>query len=74
MTQIICPTRPLEEFVLDVYWEGFLLDVQQQLLFCYWTSIRISKAELTVHWVDSSKRRNDAKNLTLLNNVETFIK
>ena len=26
------------------------------------------------NWVDSSKLRNDAKNLTLLNNVETFIK
>ena len=26
------------------------------------------------NWVDSSKCRNDAKNLTLLNNVETFIK
>ena len=26
------------------------------------------------NWVDSSKRRNDAKNLTLLNNVKTFIK
>ena len=25
-------------------------------------------------WVYSSKRRNDAKNLTLLNNVVTFIK
>ena len=26
------------------------------------------------NWVDSSKHRNDAENLTLLNNIETFIK
>ena len=29
---------------------------------------------IVIQWVDSSKRRKDAENLTLLNNVETFIK
>ena len=30
--------------------------------------------KLLGNWVDYSKHRNDAKNLKLLNNVETFIK
>ena len=29
---------------------------------------------IVIQWVDSSKRQNEAENLTLLNNVKTFIK
>ena len=34
----------------------------------------ILQLNITSLWVDSSKHRNDAENLTLLNNIETFIK
>ena len=40
----------------------------------FWKDIANTSKRRQTYWVDSSKRRNNAKNLTLLNNVKTFIK
>ena len=39
-----------------------------------WKDIANTSKRCQTYWVDSSKRRNNAENLTLLNNVKTFIR
>ena len=39
-----------------------------------WKDIANTSKRCQTYWVDSSKRQNNAENLTLLNNIETFIK
>ena len=50
--------------------------LQRADFFTRWKDIANTskRCQTQKYWVDSSKRRNNAKNLTLLNNVETFIK